>query len=185
MERVWSLRRSYKPEIAESPWLPSGNLIIKRTAFDEVGGFDESLITCEDLDLSSKLWSKGWKLVFVKKAAVIHTGESKTLLAFFKKRALERQEQPIQVGVGRSNVRSLPSIILPLVQLVILVSIPLLFLFGQILLGGIMVLASFGLPFLRALLISYRIRSLRYFLQLVVIWHTYYAARAIASVNSI
>ena len=48
--------------------------LIRRTAFDEVGGFDAELffMYCEDIDLSWRLWLKNWKCIYVPAAVVRH-----------------------------------------------------------------------------------------------------------------
>ena len=41
-------------------WLGSGNMAVRRSAFEEVGGFDTTLETCEDVDLCRKLRARGY-----------------------------------------------------------------------------------------------------------------------------
>src|SRR5688572_624916 len=36
-------------------WLGSGNLAVKRSVFERVGGFNESLTACEDVDLCNRI----------------------------------------------------------------------------------------------------------------------------------
>lgn len=67
-------------------WLPSFNLLVRRDAFERVGGFDERLITCEDSDLGYKL-STGGKLILDNIAQAAHHGESRTLREFFRREA--------------------------------------------------------------------------------------------------
>lgn len=43
-------------------FIPSGNMIVKRSSFDAVGGFTETLETSEDVDLCHKLKQSGFKL---------------------------------------------------------------------------------------------------------------------------
>lgn len=48
-------------------------MLIKRQALNEVGGFDEGyFLHCEDLDWCMRFWEKGWKILFVPDAKVIH-----------------------------------------------------------------------------------------------------------------
>ncbi len=63
-------------------WLPAFNLLIDRTDFVRLEGFDESLVTCEDSDLSYRLALHG-ELRRNNRSAVLHMGESKTLPEFF------------------------------------------------------------------------------------------------------
>ena len=48
-------------------------MLIKRAALDDVGSWDEGyFLHCEDLDLCMRLRQRGWKIVFVPDAPVIH-----------------------------------------------------------------------------------------------------------------
>jgi len=76
------------PITGETTWCSGAAALIRRTAFNEVGGFDERLffMYCEDVDLSWKFWLRGWKCIYLKEALVRHfTGD----LTVGKKRTLE------------------------------------------------------------------------------------------------
>ena len=62
------------PKTGETSWCSGAAALIRRRAFEEVGGFDDRLffMYCEDVDLSWKLWLKGWKCVYVRDAVVRH-----------------------------------------------------------------------------------------------------------------
>lgn len=66
--------KAYDAATGETTWCSGAAALIRRTAFDEVGGFDERLyfMYCEDVDLSWKLWLRGWKCVYVRAAIVRH-----------------------------------------------------------------------------------------------------------------
>src|SRR5262249_8017398 len=52
-------------------------LLVRRSAFDEVGGFDESFpVAYNDIDFCLKLGQNGWRLVYVPDAVVIHHGSA-------------------------------------------------------------------------------------------------------------
>jgi len=61
-------------ETGETTWCSGAAALIRRTAFDEVGRFDERLyfMYCEDIDLSWRLWAKGWKCIYVSEAGIRH-----------------------------------------------------------------------------------------------------------------
>ena len=75
-------RRPSQPE--ETDWLASGNLVVRRTAFLAVDGFDETLETCEDVDLCRRLRSAGWRLMADSRLESIHHGDPGTLMAVFR-----------------------------------------------------------------------------------------------------
>jgi N-acetylglucosaminyl-diphospho-decaprenol L-rhamnosyltransferase len=56
-------------------WLSGSCLLLRRDAFDEVGGFDPGyFMYFEDLDLGDRLRAAGWHNVYVPSAVVCHTG---------------------------------------------------------------------------------------------------------------
>jgi N-acetylglucosaminyl-diphospho-decaprenol L-rhamnosyltransferase len=72
--------RSYRDEVGrpvEGPtgWLSGSLMLLRRTAFERVGGFDPSyFMYCEDMDLCRRLAEAGWSNVYVPSAVVTHTG---------------------------------------------------------------------------------------------------------------
>jgi cellulose synthase/poly-beta-1,6-N-acetylglucosamine synthase-like glycosyltransferase len=103
-----------EPRIAR--WLPSANLIVRRSAFIAAGGFDESLPTCEDYDLTVRLRRRGL-LLADPGLRVVHLREPATIRALFRK----------EVWRGRASLRGavrhglepseLPSLALPFFHL--------------------------------------------------------------------
>lgn len=46
------------------PWVVAAFVVVRRAAFEEVGGFDEAYrLYFEDVDLCVRLWSGGWRVV--------------------------------------------------------------------------------------------------------------------------
>ncbi|MDB4540226.1 glycosyltransferase [bacterium] len=86
VERVWvnTIIPAASANTKRVTWLPAFNLLLKRADFLAVGGFDESLETCEDSDLSYRLGQTG-KLVCNAATPVRHLGESRTLAEFFQR----------------------------------------------------------------------------------------------------
>ncbi|MCU1591549.1 MAG: putative DTDP-Rha:a-D-GlcNAc-diphosphoryl polyprenol, a-3-L-rhamnosyl transferase [Frankiales bacterium] len=72
--------RSYRAEVGkpvEGPagWLSGSCLLVRRTAFEQVGGFDPSyFMYAEDMDLGRRLAEAGWANVYVPSAVVTHAG---------------------------------------------------------------------------------------------------------------
>ncbi len=50
----------------------AGNLLVRRAAFDEVGGFEEGIRSGGDLDFCHRLRAAGWRLEFRPRAVVHH-----------------------------------------------------------------------------------------------------------------
>lgn len=63
------------PAEGTAGWLSGSCLLVRREAFDAVGGFDESyFMFMEDLDLCERLGVAGWQSVYVPSAVVEHAG---------------------------------------------------------------------------------------------------------------
>lgn len=55
-------------------WLPTSNLLMRRQWFDRAGGFNETLRTGEDKDLTLRLTAKGARLLSVNEYTALHWG---------------------------------------------------------------------------------------------------------------
>ena len=64
-----------RPEESSTGWLSGSCMLLRRAAFDAVGGFDPSyFMYCEDMDLCRRLAGAGWTSVYVPSAVVTHVG---------------------------------------------------------------------------------------------------------------
>lgn len=72
--------RSYRaeqgrPEEGTTGWLSGSCMLLRRRAFEAVGGFDPSyFMYCEDMDLCHRFATSGWQNVYVPTAVVVHSG---------------------------------------------------------------------------------------------------------------
>lgn len=98
-------------------WLGSGNLIVRREAFERIRGFDQTLEACEDVDLCNRLRAAGGQLVFDPGLRSVHLGDPSSLRAVFLGE-LWRGRDNIKVTLrGPLTARSLPSVLVPVVDL--------------------------------------------------------------------
>lgn len=68
-------RESGVPVEGPTGWLSGSCLLVRRTAFEQVGGFDSRyFMYFEDLDLCRRLAAAGWQSVFVPSSVVEHVG---------------------------------------------------------------------------------------------------------------
>jgi glycosyltransferase involved in cell wall biosynthesis len=65
--------------------VPGGNIIVKKKAFDDIGGFDAKLGSGEDQDFCFRLIEGNYAIVPDKRLRSIHLGEQSTLWGFFAK----------------------------------------------------------------------------------------------------
>jgi len=86
-------RKAVDLATGETTWCSGAGALIRRKAFEEVGGFDAKLffMYCEDIDLSWKMWMKDWKCVYVPKAVVVHHIDRKSHV-----NAHSRERRPLE-----------------------------------------------------------------------------------------
>jgi glycosyltransferase involved in cell wall biosynthesis len=127
VEKYWYELGYQKPKnsATEVEWLPTFNLIVKRNAFFEVGGFNEKLTTCEDSDLGYKLSALG-KLILESRITTRHHRESKTIPEFYKRERWRGMSNLQSFFMHKFSIRELPSLLFPLLFLGMLCVVPIL-----------------------------------------------------------
>jgi glycosyltransferase involved in cell wall biosynthesis len=66
-------------------FVPAGNMLVKKTVFQQIGGFNPRLETGEDSDLCLRLRKKGFHIISDGRIKNIHLGNPRTLRAFLRK----------------------------------------------------------------------------------------------------
>lgn len=127
VQRTWFLIREKDSQIEEVDWLESMNLFVRKDTFLLNKGFNEDLVTCEDVDFSYRIKKFG-RIISDRRIRVIHQGEARTVREFMKK----------EIWRGRSNLQGVFSHGLSLKELPSL-SIPVYFIFLTILMAGVIV----------------------------------------------
>jgi len=118
VQQMYDRLRRHEPGLRDVAWLPSGNTVIRKAAFQQVGGFDTTLETCEDVDLSQRLVAAGHRLVATDGLRSVHFGDPATLKALFLGE-LWRGRDNLRVTLrGPLTIRSLPSIAIPVLGLI-------------------------------------------------------------------
>lgn len=82
IERYWFANIARRTAPAH---LGSAHLIVAQSAFWDVNGFDESLVTGEDFDLCQRLKRNGARIVNDQRLRVLHTGFPRTVAAFIRR----------------------------------------------------------------------------------------------------
>ena len=84
IERTWydlhALRRD-----GDRRWLNAADFAVRRSAFLEVGGFDEQLVSGEDADIGARLRAAGHRLYESQRLTVVHLGNPKSLRQFYRR----------------------------------------------------------------------------------------------------
>ena len=72
--RTYRLDRA-EPTERQAGWLSGACLLLRRIAFDEIGGFDPAyFMYFEDVDLGERLAGAGWQNIYAPSAHVVHLG---------------------------------------------------------------------------------------------------------------
>jgi len=143
VQRQCDAMRVRSSEATEVHWLGSGNLAVTRQAFDSVGGFDERLTACEDVDFCNRLRQQGRQLIADPRLRSVHFGDPATLRALFLGE-LWRGRDNLRVTLrGPWTVRHLRSAIAPIGTLAALALATAALLTGAVLWSVGLLLAAF------------------------------------------
>lgn len=178
IERAWFTQGSLIRE--EVTHINAGNMIVPKDLFNEIGGFDESLVSGEDYEFCARARTgRGVPTIADSKIKVVHLGNPKTI-----GRLLQRE---IWHGLGalgsfRLNwfdkplIATLIFLICTLIQAIGLIAI----IFGR---SWLFMLGTSGAVAIVAATVWYRRRSLTgplHALQLAILYYAYYFGRSIA-----
>jgi glycosyltransferase involved in cell wall biosynthesis len=120
VQRLYDRLRRHPGRQESVDWLGSGNMAVRRSVFDEVGGFDTTLETCEDVDLCRKLRAQGYGLLADPRMHNVHYGDPRTLRhVFFGELWRGRDNVRVSLRAPRST-RTLVSAAIPVFTLVAL-----------------------------------------------------------------
>lgn len=120
VQRAYGCLRDHSPVARDVEWLGAGNLAVWRHVFDAVGGFDESVEACEDVDLCRTIRERGWRVVSEPGMRSVHHGDPATLGAVFLGERWRARDN-LRVSLrGRPSLRSAWSVLLPLATLALL-----------------------------------------------------------------
>lgn len=162
-------------------YINSGNFIIRKSIFEDVGGFDESLITDEDYDIGARINTKGYNIYNEPNIMVIHYGNAKTLGEHFRRKFWHSTSlllTAFKYGIDKAFIMTLLFI---LFHLSLIIIIPLT-LFGKLKYGYFIVLIL-SVPIITAIYRVIVFRNYRYFLQIIILYYVFYLARSSAIVK--
>ncbi len=118
VQRLYGVLRGRTVGRQDVGWLGSGNLAVRRGVFESVGGFDEALEACEDVDLCQRLRSAGWRVVADERLKSVHLGDPPTLAALFRAERWRGRDNLRVTLRGRLTIGDLPSLVIPIVDLI-------------------------------------------------------------------
>ena len=101
-------------------YINSGNLIVSRTLFDRISGFDPARVSGEDVDFCDRARAAGGTLLFDADLAAYHYGEPPDLRSFFRRQLFHSEAlsmvvrhllSPLNLAVGLIIVATLFSVV--------------------------------------------------------------------------
>lgn len=110
--KAWFAVRRKSEDAAETDWLESMNMFVRREPFLACGGFDETLITCEDYDLSLRLRAYG-AIIADSSLVAVHHGEAATIGHFFRKELWRGKSNFDGMARHGFSLAELPSLLAP------------------------------------------------------------------------
>ena len=120
VQHTFDLLRARVDEPRDVTWLGSGNMAMARTAFEAVGGFDESLEVCEDVDLCQRVIDNGWRIRAEPGMHNVHFGDPATLGAVVRGERWRGRDNLRVSFRQRPPVRAWPGILMPVAGLLAL-----------------------------------------------------------------
>jgi len=172
-----------RQDVQEVEWLTSMNLIVRKDVFEEVGGFNENLVTCEDVDLCYRI-GQTHKIISDKRIKSIHQGEARTINGFFKKERWRGKSNLDGIKEHGLKLKEIPSVVLPIYYLVSpCIFLWVLFAKGVIVAtAGIAILIAFP-PLLISLRVVSKSKKYKYYFKASIIYFVYFIARASALIS--
>jgi glycosyltransferase involved in cell wall biosynthesis len=112
VQKAWYAVRQRNATIEEVQWLESMNLFVRKDLFEKVGGFNETLITCEDVDFFYRIREYG-KIISDDSIEVIHLGEARNIKDFIRKEKWRGKSNLHGVISHGIILREIPTLAIP------------------------------------------------------------------------
>lgn len=174
IEKAWYSQRS--SEVRPVKYINSGNLIVRRSAFEKVSGFDESLITDEDYDLGQRLNRADMVVLSAPQIRSIHLGNPKTLGQFYGKQKWHATSSLKTQSWRQPDKPTIMTILFILGLILSVCSVPLAILGNPLFLASLSIVPLILLATVLFRLIQYK--GLRYFFELHILYFMFYTARS-------
>jgi glycosyltransferase involved in cell wall biosynthesis len=113
VQKAWYVVRQKENKIQAVDWLESMNLFVRKEKFLKTGGFDETLVTCEDVDFCYRMSEHG-KIVSDQSLSVVHLGEASTINEFIKKEVWRGVGNLKGIKSHGFSLKELPSLSVPI-----------------------------------------------------------------------
>jgi glycosyltransferase involved in cell wall biosynthesis len=179
VQATWFLVRKRQELITDVLWLESMNMFVQKAIFNKVGGFDETLMTCEDVDLSYRISTYG-RIVSDQNIQSVHHGEAHDITTFFRKECWRGKSNYRGLRQHGLRLKEIPSLVLPVYYLMFAILLLLNIIFGNWLYVGVICIFWQSPIAAIAFLKIHKHSAYTYFGQLLILYNVYYCARCVA-----
>jgi glycosyltransferase involved in cell wall biosynthesis len=175
VERTW-LSQRFKSRTRVS-YMGSANFVVRADVFRDVDGFNESLVTDEDTDIGMRITGRGYNIVEDPAVRIIHLGNSKTILQYYKRQkwhATSLIETAFKGGIDK------PFIMTIIFMMSCSMSVIYLFISGIDIISLILLAVSLvAVPAFTAFYKIITFKNAGYFFYLIILYFIFYLARSI------
>lgn len=177
IERAWYSQRDDKCTTVK--YINSGNLVVRKSVFDEVGGFSEDLITGEDSELGWRIDKSGYLILNNPKIKATHLGNPKNLRKFYKKEKWHALGMLGTFKISKYDKPLITTVMFIMTSLFgLLLSISLI-IFSHYFIATIVFIAlSASIPIVTAVYRVIQFKNYEYFFHLICLYWVYFLARA-------
>jgi glycosyltransferase involved in cell wall biosynthesis len=143
--KTWGDRIHQKlDKVVDAGYLPGRNLFVNRSVYDEIGGFDEALVTNEDKDFSIRVRKAGYKVISIPETRLFHLGYEKDFAEFVRKEFWRQGSSLMAARRDGFSMRAIRAPLFSLWHVAALLAIPIALLAGKCLLAALLFLGWVG-----------------------------------------
>lgn len=113
VQKAWYIIRKKMDSVEDVDWLEAMNLFVRKKDFRTIGGFNEKLITCEDVDFCYRIKNYG-KIISDENISVVHLGEAATVKEFIKKELWRGKGNLYGIESHGFSLKEIPSLSIPI-----------------------------------------------------------------------
>lgn len=176
VERAWYSQKKKKSGAVN--YINSGNFIIRKDVFEEMGGFNARLITGEDAEFCARLNLAGYIVWEDPRIEAVHYGNPKNLINFYKQQRWHSLGMLGTFDVCRLDKPLVMTIIHLLFVLLFLVFVLYSWISGNLRFISISFLVFLLIvPVVTSLYRIFHYKNYKFFFQLIVLYFIYYFAR--------
>ncbi|NIS15836.1 MAG: glycosyltransferase [Aliifodinibius sp.] len=182
IEAAWC--QQVKRKVSKFYFVPSGNFVIRRNVFHDIGGFNENLQTDEDTEICRRLNDQDYSIFNDPEICVVHLGNAQTIREFIGKERWHASAVAGPVSFKTLDKPLLMTYLFILFFVFTIISFFMIAVWGWIFpIIGIVLFLS--IPIITALYKSYSVRRFSYVPGLIILFLVFYFVRSEVIIKSI